>query len=55
MCIRDRLNIINGGFKLKDANELIVKPLLCDVATATPVANEPNAFFRMFSSKSADI
>ena len=54
MCIRDR-NIINGGFKLREANELIVNPLLCEVATATPVAKEPNAFFRIFSSKSTVI
>ena len=32
--------------KKEKENELIVNPLLCELATATPVANEPNAFFK---------
>ena len=31
---------------IKEENEFIVNPLECDVATATPVANEPKAFLR---------
>ena len=44
--------MINGGLKLKEENEFMVNPLECDVATATPVANEPKAFFRAVLSKS---
>ena len=43
--------MINGGLKLKEENEFIVKPLECDVATATPVANEPKTFFKAEISK----
>ena len=44
--------MINGGLKLKEENEFMVNPLECDVATATPVANEPKAFLRAVLSKS---
>ena len=46
------MKIINGGLKLQEENELLVNPLECDVATATPVANEPKAFFSAVLSKS---
>ena len=38
--------MISGGFRLKEEKELIVNPLLCELATATPVAKDPNAFLR---------
>ena len=38
--------MISGGLRLKEEKELTVNPLLCELATATPVANDPNAFFR---------
>ena len=44
--------MINGGLRLKEENEFMVNPLECDVATATPVANEPNAFLSAVLSKS---
>ena len=43
--------MINGGLRLKEENEFMVNPLECDVATATPVANEPKAFLRAVLSK----
>ena len=47
------MDVLRLAFKNapNESKELIVNPLLCDVATATPVAKEPNAFFRIFSSK----
>ena len=47
--------MINGGLKLNEENEFTVNPLECDVATATPVANEPKAFLRAVLSKCAVI
>ena len=47
--------MINGGFKLSDEKELIVNPLECEVATATPVAKEPKAFFNSVSLNSMEI
>ena len=44
--------MINGGLKLKEEKEFMVNPLECEVATATPVANEPKAFLRAVLSKS---
>ena len=44
--------MINGGLKLKEENEFMVNPRECDVATATPVANEPKAFLSAVLSKS---
>ena len=41
--------MINGGSRLNQENELIVNPLLWELATATPVANDPNAFFNSSS------
>ena len=47
--------MINGGLKLKEEKEFMVNPLECEVATATPVANEPKAFLRAVLSKSGVI